>query len=95
MSNPLSDLPLDLRNHLVQLRNLSPYGVLAVECSEGAPLYIWRGVRSKALAATARVTHGIHTEEDEGTEELEEDDENDERQFDLFAPIPPSLGQYL
>jgi hypothetical protein len=95
MSDALSGLPLVLKTHLTDLRSLSPYGVLALEYSEGKPLYIWWGDRSQALASLARLTFGIHTEEDEGTEDL--DDEEEDEQFDLFKPIQPeeNLGQYL
>jgi hypothetical protein len=96
MSDALSGLPPGLKTHLTNLRTLSPYGVLALEYSEGKPLYIWWGDRSQALASLARLTFGIHTEEDEGTEELE-DEEDDDAQFELFGPIQPdeNVGQYL
>jgi hypothetical protein len=96
MSDALSGLPFPLKTHLTNLRKLSPYGVLALEYSEGKPLYIWWGDRSQALASLSRLTFGIHTEEDEGTEDLEEE-EDDDAQFELFGPIQPeeNVGQYL
>jgi len=94
MSDALSGLPPALKTHLTNLRSLSPYGVLAFEPSEGEPLYLWWGDRSQALASLARLTFGIHTEENEEPEEAEDDEDE---QFELFKPIQleENLGQYL
>ena len=90
----LASLSPDLQAHLSTLRNLSSYGVLALDLPGQPALYVWWGDRSQALAATSRLAYGINLDLD-GDDEDEEEDPEDDAQFDLFAPAQPHHGQYL